>query len=182
MYDFSHFKRQGQETVEWLKREFSGIRTGRATPAILDNVSVESYGTLMKVKEISSIVGVDAKSLRVAPWDMSQAKNIEKGIVAADLGLSVAVDDKGLRVIFPELSAERRQALLKVAKGKLEEGRVAIRGEREKVKEDIEKKEKAGGMGEDDKWRFMEDLKKLVDGFNKDLEAAYERKEKEIQE
>src|SRR5579864_8505376 len=98
MYDFSNFKKQGTETIEWLKREFTGIRTGRATPAILDNVSVESYGAFMKIKELASINIEDARSLRVTPWDMSQAKNIEKAIMLADLGLSAAVDDKGLRI------------------------------------------------------------------------------------
>jgi len=177
MYDFSGFKKQGLETIEWLRREFTGIRTGRATPAILDNISVESYGTFMKIKEVASIGIEDARTLRVSPWDMSQAKNIEKAVMLADLGLSVAMDDKGLRISFPELSTERRVALLKVAKGKLEEARVAVRSEREKIKREI-----GEDADKDSKFRNTEELQKLVDGFNSDLEAVYERKEKEIQE
>ncbi len=177
MYDFSDFKKQCIETVEWLRREYTGIRTGRATPAILDNVTVESYGTLMKVKEVASIGIEDAKTLRVSPWDMTQVKGIEKGIMLADLGLSVSVDDKGLRVNFPELSTERRDALMKVAKQKLEEARVAIRTEREKAKRDITE-----DTDKDSKFRNTEELQKLVDGFNTDLEAVYDRKEKEISE
>ncbi len=176
-YDFSHFKKQGAETIEWLKREFSGIRTGRAAPAILDNLKIESYGTLLGLKELASINIEDARTLRITPWDMSQAKNIEKAIQTSDLGLSATVDDKGLRIIFPELTSQRRAQLLKVAKQKLEDARVAIRGEREKVKKEIDKI-----TDKDAKFRAGEELQKLVDGLNKDLEAAYERKEKEIQE
>ncbi len=177
MYDFSDFKKQCLETIEWLRREYTGIRTGRATPAILDNVSVESYGTMMKIKEVASIGIEDARTLRVSPWDMTQVKGIEKGIMLADLGLSVSVDDKGLRVNFPELSTERRDALMKVAKQKLEEARVAIRTEREKIKREISE-----DTDKDSKFRNTEELQKLVDGFNQDLEVVYERKEKEISE
>ncbi len=177
MYDFSSFKKQGAETVEWLKREFTGIRTGRATPAILDNVTVESYGTMMKIKEVASIGIEDARTLRVSPWDMSQVKGIEKGIMLADLGLSVSVDDKGLRVNFPELSTERRESLMKVAKQKLEEARVAIRTEREKIKREITE-----GTDKDAKFRNTEELQKIVDSLNADLDAVYDRKEKEISE
>ncbi len=177
MYDFSDFKKKGGETIEWLKREFSGIRTGRATPAILDNIKVESYGTLMQMKEVGSVNIEDARSLRVTPWDITQAKGIEKAITAADLGLSVTVDDKGLRIIFPELSSERRTQLLKVAKQKLEDARVAIRNDREKAKKEITE-----GVDKDAKFRNTEELQKMVDAFNKELETLYERKEKEIQE
>lgn len=176
-YNFSNFKKQGLETIEWLKREFTGIRTGRATPAILDNVTVESYGTMMKIKEVASIGIEDARTLRVSPWDMTQVKGIEKGIMLADLGLSVSADDKGLRVNFPELSMERRDALMKVAKQKLEEARVAIRTEREKIKREISE-----DSDKDSKFRNTEELQKLVDGFNQELEAVYDRKEKEISE
>lgn len=177
MFDFSSFKKQGAETVEWLKREFSSIRTGRATPAILDNVKIESYGTMMSVKEVASINIEDARSLRITPWDMSQTKNIEKGIQTSGLGLSATVDDKGLRIIFPELSSERRIALLKVAKQKLEDARVAIRSEREKVKKEIDKI-----TDKDEKFRKNEELQKIVDQLNKELEEIYDRKEKEINE
>ena len=177
MYDFSDFKKQCLETIEWLRREYTGIRTGRATPAILDNMTVESYGTMMKIKEVASIGIEDARTLRVSPWDMTQVKGIEKGIMLADLGLSVSVDDKGLRVNFPELSTERRDALMKVAKQKLEEARVAIRTEREKIKREISE-----DTDKDSKFRNTEELQKLVDGFNQDLEVVYERKEKEISE
>ncbi len=177
MYDFSNFKKHGQETIEWLKREFSGIRTGRATPAILDNVKIESYGTFMGIKELASVNIEDARSLRITPWDMSQAKNIEKAIQTSDLGLSATVDDRGLRIIFPELSSERRTQLLKVAKVKLEDAKVAVRTEREKIKKDINE-----GLDKDAKFRHNEELQKIVDNLNKELEAIYERKEKEIQE
>lgn len=180
MYDFSHFKKQADETAEWLKREFSGLRTGRATPAVLDGVMVESYGTMMSIKELASIGIEDPRTLRISPWDMSQVKAIEKAIQTSDTGLAVSVDDKGLRAIFPELSSERRQSLMKVAKQKLEDARVAIRGEREKVKEDIEAKKKSAAIGEDDKFRYLEELQKHVEKYNADLDGMFERKETEI--
>ena len=167
---------------EWLKRELSSIRTGRATPAILDNIKVEAYGSDMQMSGVASISVEDARMLRVTPWDASLGKAIEKAIVASDLGLSVAVDDKGVRVMFPELTSDRRTTFLKVAKQKLEDARVTLRAEREKVLKDIEAQEKAGSMGEDDKFRFKTELQKMVDEVNSAMDALLAKKEKEIAE
>jgi len=111
---------------------------------------------------------------------MSQAKNIEQAIQQSDLGLSVSIDDKGLRVKFPELTSERRAGLVKVAKQKLEDARVSLRSERERVWDDIQKKEKEGGMSEDEKFRLKEQMQKIVDETNKKLEEMTEKKEQEI--
>jgi ribosome recycling factor len=182
LYNFSPFKQATKETEEWLKREFTSIRTGRATPAILDGVRVEAYGADMGIVELANVSVEDARMLRITPWDMSVAKDIEKAITSSDLGLSVAVDDKGLRVTFPELTSDRRVSLLKVAKGKLEDARVALRGEREKTLKDIDAKEKEGGMSEDEKFRFKAELQKLVDDTTKLFDEIYAKKEKEISE
>ena len=115
-YDFSSFKQKTEETKSWLSSEFSTLRTGRATPAILDSVQVESYGAKMPIRQVASITAEDAKTLRVSPWDQSQVKAIEKAITDANLGLSVVVDEKGVRAIFPELTTERREARMKLAK------------------------------------------------------------------
>lgn len=179
-YNFSQFQSKMKETEEWLKREFSGLRTGRATPAILDVVSVESYGSRMPINQLANVHVEDARSIRIAPWDPTQIKGIETAIKNADLGLSVNVDDKGLRVIFPELTSERRQQLIKVAKSKLEDARVAIRAERERTWDDIQKKEKAGEMSEDDKFRLKEQMQKMVDDANKSLDELSAKKEQEI--
>ncbi|MFM2357786.1 MAG: hypothetical protein RJA61_523 [Candidatus Parcubacteria bacterium] len=180
VYNFTSFKTQIKEVEEWLKREFGSLRTGKASPAVLDIVKVESYGSLMSINQIGSVTVEDARSVRITPWDMSQAKAVEKAITTSNLGLSVTVDDKGLRVIFPELTTERRADLVKVAKAKLEEARKSVRLERDKVISDIDKKEKEGGMSEDEKFRFKAETQKIVDEANKNLETLFEKKDKEI--
>jgi len=179
-YNFIPFKQETKNTEEWLKKEFATIRTGRATPAILDGVWVEVYGEGVPINQAAGISVEDARCLRITPWDISQIKSIEKGIINSDLGLSVTVDDKGLRVIFPELTSDRRIALIKIAKQKLEDARIALRGEREKIIKDIENKEKSGSMSEDEKFRLKAELQKMLDDSNRFLDEAFSKKEKEI--
>lgn len=179
-YNFSLFKSKTSEIETWLSKELSGLHTGRATPAILDVVSIVSYGSRVAVSHVGSISTEDARTLRVAPWDKGQIKVIEKAINEANLGVSVSADDAGLRVNFPELTTERRTALKKIVSQKLEEARVSLRAEREKVWNDIQAREKKGEMSEDDKFRSKDELQKLVDEANKKLESVALRKEKEI--
>ncbi len=179
-YDFKQLKTNIAATHEWLVKEMSGIRTGRATPTLLDGVQVEAYGARMPISQVASLSTEDARTLRITPWDASQVKEIERAITLANLGVSSAVDDKGLRVFFPELTSERREQLLKISKQKLEEARVALRGERDKVWSDIQAKEKDGKLSEDEKFRAKDEMQKLVDEGNKKLEELAERKEKEI--
>ena len=179
-YDFSKFKKGIAGAEEWMKKEFSGIRTGQASPAILDGVKVDSYGAQVPISQIGSIATEGARSLRIAPWDASQVKDIEKAITIANLGLSVVVDDKGLRVNFPELTAERRTQIVKIAKEKLEEGKKQIRMHRDDVMKDLQSQEKDGSLGKDDVFRYKNDAQKLVDEANKKLDEAYAKKEKEI--
>lgn len=179
-YDFKPFEKRIGEIAERLTRELSGVRTGRATPAILDGIQVESYGTRMPINQLATISVDDPRSLRIAPWDSSNAKEIEKAITAANLGLSVGADEKGVRVFFPELTSERRTSLLKLAKEKVEEARAALRAARDEIWSDIQKKERDGLMPEDDKFRSKDDMQKRVDNANKSFDEALERKEKEI--
>ncbi len=181
-YNFAPFKQKLKETEEWLKREFTSIRTGRATPAILDGVKVEAYDSQMTVTQVANISVEDPKTLRITPWDLSLTKAIEKGILLGDLGLSVSVDDKGLRATFPQLTSDRRSALIKVAKQKLEDAKVAIKVEREKILKDIEKQEKEGSLSEDDRFRLKTELQKIQDEATKVLEEGFNKKEKEIGE
>jgi ribosome recycling factor len=181
-YNFTEVKKQAKDTEEWLKKEFSSIRTGRATPAILDGIKVEVYGSDMPISQVANISVEDARMLRIVPWDGNVTKSIEKAILISDLGLSVTVDDKGLRVVFPDLTSDRRQNLVKVAKQKMEDAKIKIRGDREKVLKDIDKKEKEGGMSEDEKFRFKAELQKILEDSTKVLEEAFTKKEKEILE
>ncbi len=180
MYDFSHLKNRIKETEEWLSRELSQIRTGRATPTILDKVLVESYGSLMPINQVASIASEGPQSLRIAPWDQSVIKSIEKAIVAANLGVSVMTDEKGVRVTFPALTSETRQQFVKMAKQKVEDAKIAIRGERNKVNDDLQTKKKNSEMGEDDMMRFKNEMEKIVKEGNEKLESLANKKEDEI--
>jgi len=180
MYNFSKFNQKAKEVEGWLEKELGGIRTSRATPAILDGILVESYGAKLPINQVGNIGSQDVRTLFVTPWDMTMVKEIEKAIVASSLGLSVSAVDTGVRVSFPELTSERRTTLIKVAKEKLEEARISVRKVRDEVQKEIEAGEKAGTIGEDEKFRIKAELQKLVDALNKKLGEAAERKEKEI--
>ncbi len=179
-YDFNPLKKQMTGAEEWLKKEFQQIRTGQASPAVLDGVKVEVYGAPMGLKELASVTIEGARTLRVAPWEKGQVKDIEKAITVANLGLSVVVDDQGLRVMFPELTADRRKDIAKTAKEKLEEAKKQMRMHRESVIKDLTAKEKEGGFGKDDIFRLKHETQKMVDDANKKLEEMYVKKEKEI--
>jgi len=179
-YNFSSFKAELKKVEEFLGKEYRELNVGRASPMVLDGVSVESYGSYSPIKNIASISIEDPKTLRVAPWDKNQVKDIEKAIMAANLGLSVATDDVGIRVIFPQLTTETREKLVKVLKEKLEESRIVLRKEREKVIDDMATQEKDGKMTEDDRFRAKDELQKIVDEANGNLETTFEKKEKEV--
>ncbi len=179
-YDFKPFEKRIKEIEERLGKELGSVRTGRAGPAILDGVQVESYGSRVPVNQVAGISIEDARTLRITPWDMSLAKEIEKAITVANLGLSVGADEKGVRVFFPELTAERRTSLLKIAKEKVEEIRTELRVARDEVWSDIQKQEKEGTLSEDDKFKSKEEMQKRVDAANSAFDVAFDRKEKEI--
>lgn len=179
-YDFKPFEKRITEALDHFGRELGGIRTGRATPAVLDAVQVEVYGTRMAIRELATIAVEDPKTLRIAPWNAGDTKEIEKAITVASLGLSPVADERGLRVSFPELTSERRQSLLKVAKEKLEDAKKSLRGARDDVWSDLQKKEKDGNITEDDKFRLKDEMQKRVDAAGKKLEETFERKEREI--
>lgn len=182
MYDFSQLKTKITETQEWLKNEYQGIRTGRAAPALLDNIQVENYGTRMPINQTANVGVEDARTLRVAPYDATQIKEIEKAIAEADLGVGVSADSSGVRVTFPELTSERRGTLIKLAKDKCEEARVSLRGARDDIWADLQKMEHNGELSEDEKFTHKEEMEKIVKIANEDLDSLLEKKEKEISE
>ena len=180
MYDFTKFKQKIKETEEWLKREFAGLRTGRATPALLDGILVESYGSKVPLSQLGSISVEDPRTIRVSPWEAAAAKDIEKAIGVANLGVALALDERGVRISFPDLTSERRAQIIKLAKEKLEHAKITLRLQREDTLKDIQGKEKTGGFGKDDVLRFKNELQKHVDAANKALEELFAKKEKEI--
>jgi ribosome recycling factor len=179
-YNFTPFKDKTKNIEDWLKREFSSIRTGQASPSILDGISVESYGTKMSLNQIANITIEDARTLKISPWDTTQIKDIEKAIIVSNLGLSARIDDTGLHISFPQLTADRRTSLVKISKEKAEEAKISLRKERERVLKDIDAKEEEGSVSEDEKKRLKNELQKLVDEMNKKFDEIKERKEKEI--
>ncbi|MEI6296472.1 MAG: ribosome recycling factor [bacterium] len=180
IYNFTQFKDKTTSTAKWLNQEFAGLRTGRATPALLDSVVIDSYGSKMPLTHVANISIEDARTLKITPWDKNSIKDIERAIAAANLGVSTSPDSLGVRVIFPELTEDRRKTITKLIKERLEEARVAIRLERESVWTDIQAKVRDSLLTEDDKFVLKDELQKLVDEANKNLEAVAAKKEVEI--
>ena len=174
------FKERSQEIITWLATEFTGIRTGQAAPALLDNVKVESYGTQLPINQVATVSVEDARTLRISPWDAGQIPTIEAAIRDADLGVSLATDAAGLRVIFPELTSERRTQLSKLAKQKQEEARVSVRAARDEAMKEIDRQEKAGEISEDERFTKKETVQEAVDATNKKLDDMLSAKETEI--
>lgn len=179
-YDFSTFKTAVKEAKEWLQKEYQGIHTGRATPAVLDHVKVETYGTVQQIPHVANITVEDPKTLLIAPWDKETIKSIESAIRESNLGLGISVGESGVRVTFPELTGEKRDILKKLAREKLEDARISVRQAREEIWEEIQEKEKESTITEDDKFAAKEELQNLVDEANKELEEMTKRKEEEI--
>jgi len=181
-YDTKNLKKELEQTKKWFTEELATLRTGRATPALLDGVSLEVYGTRMKLNQVASVAVEGPRSLYVTPYDASQSKPIEKAITVADLGVSVGSDERGVRVSFPELTAERRSQLVKLLKGKLEDARIAVKQKRTDEVVSLEKAAKAGEATEDDVYIGKADIQKTIDAANKALEEIAEKKEKELME
>lgn len=179
-YDFSKLKNDISETEAWLSRELAGVRTGRATPALLDGVKADVYGARTPLAHVASVSVEDARTLRVIPWDMSQLKAVEKAVTDADLGVGVSADDQGLRITFPELTAERRTQLTKIAGERTEHARVTLRGHRTEALKALDAAEKEGGMGKDEVTRLKTEVQKLIDAGNEALGEALKKKEAEI--
>src|ERR1700733_817901 len=142
-YDFKQFDMKMAAAKEWLVKEFRNFRTGRANPAILDGVSVSAYGSMTPLKQVAQIGVEDARTIRVQPYDASTVKDVERGIVAANLGVGTSSDGQVVRVTFPDLTGERRAELIKMAKAKLEEARATIRGARDEAWKEIQERERS---------------------------------------
>ena len=181
-YDFKVFDGKVAASKEWLAKEYRGLRTGRAAPAILDSVQVSAYGSMVPLKQVGNVSTEDARTLRITAFDASILKDIERGITAANIGVGTSSDGTSVRVTFPELTSERREQLVKLAKGKLEEARTAVRIARDEAWKEIQSREKEGTLTEDDKFSLKEELQKKVDAGNGDLEKAFERKQAEMSE
>ncbi len=173
-YNTTNLKNELKKIEEWLSKEYASVHTGKATPMVLDSITIESYGSRMPIKNVASISIEDPKTLRVAPWDKNQIKEIESGIMAANLGLSVVSDSDGVRVIFPMLTTENRTKLAKILKDKLEDARISVRKARQEEMDNL------GDLPEDEEKRARDEVQKCIDEGNKNLEAIFAKKESDV--
>jgi ribosome recycling factor len=170
------------KSCEATRSKFGSVRTGRATPHLLDRISVEYYGTKTPLKQLATVSAPEARLLTVQPYDKNSIKNIERAILESDVGLTPNNDGSIIRLQVPELTEERRKELVKVVRNLAEEGRVAIRNIRRDVMHDLRELRDAGEAGSDDEHRAEEALQKLTDEKVKELDASLKAKEEEILE
>lgn len=166
--------------IENLKQELTQVRTGRASPALVENIIVDAYGAPMAVKGVASISVTDAKSLAIEPWDKSLMKAIEDGIRNAGLGINPVNDGKVVRIVMPAMTEENRKNLVKIIGQKEEDARVRIRQAREESRSIIIKGEEAGEMPEDQKFADLEALDHMSKEFNETIREVIAEKEKEL--
>lgn len=178
--DLSSHQEQFDKAIEHLKQEISGLRTGRATPALVENVTVEAYGTKQELVTLATITIADAKTINIQPWDKGVLAPIESGLRNSNLGINPVNDGDLIRVTLPELNTERRAELIKVLHTNLEQARITVRKVREDVRGVIDKAEKAKEISEDDKYKFQDDLEKIVKEYNDQIKKIGEEKEAEI--
>jgi ribosome recycling factor len=170
------------KSVESTRTEFGSVRTGRASPALLDRIVVDYYGAQTPLKQLATINAPEARLLTVQPYDQASIKSIEKAIMESDIGLTPNNDGRLIRMAIPELNEERRRELVKVVRHIAEDGRVAIRNIRRDVMHDLRELKDSGDAGADDEHRAEVELQKLTDARIADLDAALKAKEAEILE
>jgi ribosome recycling factor len=171
-----------EKSVDATRHKFGSVRTGRASTALLDRITVDYYGSQTPLKQLATVSAPEARLLTVQPYDKSSIKNIERAIQESDVGLTPNNDGQIIRLQVPELTEERRRELVKVVRNLAEEGRVAIRNIRRDVMHDLRELRDAGEAGSDDEHRAEEALQKLTDEKIKELDAVLKAKEEEILE
>jgi ribosome recycling factor len=170
------------KSVEAIRHEFGSVRTGRASPALLDRITVDYYGTATPLKQLATITAPEARLLTIQPYDKSSIKAIERAILESDVGLTPSNDGNLIRLGVPELTEERRKQLVKVVRHIAEEGRVAIRNVRRGVMHDLRELKESGDAGADDEHRAETELQKATDARISELDEALKHKEEEILE
>jgi ribosome recycling factor len=168
------------KTEQVVVNEFAGVRTGKASPALVENIMVEVYGAQMRVRELAGITTPEPRTLAIQPWDANSLHPIEKAIQKANLGLTPSVQGRAIRIFFPELSEERRQEFVKLIRKRAEDGRVAIRHVRRDAMDQLKKHAHDSGVTEDDEKNAEKELQKLTDGYLAKIDQHLVHKEKEI--
>ncbi|OLN29008.1 Ribosome recycling factor [Desulfovibrio sp. DV] len=171
-----------KKVLATLEKEFSRLRTGRASSSLLDGVRVDYYGTMTQLDQLASVATPDSRTITIQPWDRKAFADIEKAIMKSDLGLTPVNDGKVIRISIPPLTEERRKDLVKVGKKHTEEAKVAVRNIRRDANEALKKKKNDKKINEDDQHKGQEDVQKLTDSYIVKTDEAFSKKEKEIME
>ena len=171
-----------KKVLATLEKEFSRLRTGRASSSLLDGVRVDYYGTMTQLDQLASVATPDSRTITIQPWDRKAFADIEKAIMKSDLGLTPVNDGKVIRISIPPLTEERRKDLVKVGKKHTEEAKVAVRNVRRDANEALKKKKNDKKINEDDQHKGQEDVQKLTDSYIVKTDEAFSKKEKEIME
>ncbi len=179
---YTPYENKMKKTVEVLQSQFAAVRAGRANPAVLNQITVEYYGTSTPINQIANIASPDARTLTIQPWDPQSLKLIEKAILASDLGINPQNDGRLIRLIFPQLTEERRKELVKQVKKYGEEGKVAVRNIRRDAMENFKAMKKKSELTEDDLKDVEKELQKLTDDYIKEIDKVTASKEKELSE
>ena len=182
MSEYQEFENKMKKTCDALESQFATIRAGRANAAVLDQITVDYYGSPTPINQVASIATPDARSLLIQPWDASILKGIEKAIMTSDLGIHPQNDGRMIRLVFPPLTEERRLDLVRQTKKYGEEAKVAIRNIRRDAIEKFKKMQKASEITEDDYKNIEKDIQKLTDDFTKEIDKIMANKEKELRE
>ncbi len=169
-----------EKAVEYLHRELAVLRTGRATPALVEDISVDAYDAQMEIKGLASIQVPDAKTLVIDPWDKGLTRSIEKAIRDSGIGLSPVVDGDVIRIIMPPMTEDNRKQMVKIMKEKLEEARISVRAVRESTRDHIIKMEKDKDISEDEKFNLLDELDKITKEYTEDIGKIGASKEEEI--
>lgn len=170
------------KAVDAVRREFNTVRTGKATPTLLDTVKVQAYGSSVPLKQVANVSAPEANLLMVQPYDQNIADDIARSIRTADLGLNPSVDGGVVRVPVPPLSEERRKEMVKVLHKMAEEGRISVRQVRQNTKNELQEMEREGELSEDQYHRWLDDLQELTDEHTATIDRLLDRKEDEVME
>jgi ribosome recycling factor len=182
MQSISEARAHMEKAIEAMRREFSSVRTGKASPALLDTVRVDAYGSKMPINQVASVTAPEPRMLIVQPWDKGLMAAIEKGIQQAELGLNPANDGNVIRVPIPALTEERRKDMVKMLHKLAEEGKVAIRHARQEANKELKKKQGSHEISEDDAHRHMDEVQKMTDNYIHKVDELLKAKEAEVLE
>ena len=180
MAELNEFKSRMIKTTEVLSTQFAAVRAGKANAAVLDQIEVDYYGVPTPIRQIATISTPDARSLLISPWDAGTLKLIEKAILMSELGINPQNDGRAIRLVFPQLTEERRKELVKVVAKYAEDGKVAIRNIRRDAMDTFKAQKKKSEITEDDYKDIEKDLQKLTDDYIKKIEQVTDAKEKEL--